>query len=397
MPLLDTSAYASGMRASIKPRNEAMARPYAGMLRKSAKPYVTEDSMGFDVSKLDALRRKYGEGHGGDLFDPKFRRVADKIFSKGGTRVAPYSGIPTFLMAPHREISVENPDFGDLQVAMIGVPMDLGVTNRTGARFGPRALRAIERIGPYNHVLDCAPVHDLRVADIGDVPFASRYRLEMSHDDIERRINQIVDAGVVPLSVGGDHSISHPILKAVGKDGPVGMIHIDAHCDTGGAYDLTKFHHGGPFRNAVLDGVLDPSRTIQIGIRGSSEYLWEFTYESGMTVIHAEEVSGMGIPAVIEKARKIVGDGPTYVSFDIDSLDPAFAPGTGTPEVGGLTSREVLEILRGLKGLNIVGGDVVEVAPQYDSTTNTAHAGAQVLFEILSLMVFSPFVTRKKD
>ncbi|PWK70590.1 agmatinase [Aminobacter sp. AP02] len=351
--------------------------------------------MGFDVKKLDELRKKYGEGHGGDLFDPKFRRVADKIFNKAGTRLAPYSGIPTFLTAPYLEVDNDNPNFGDLQVAMVGVPMDLGVTNRPGSRFGPRALRTIERIGPYNHVLDCAPVQELRVADIGDVPFRSRYRLELSHEDIERRIGQIVDAGVVPLSVGGDHSITHPILKAVGKKRPVGMIHIDAHCDTGGAYDLTKFHHGGPFRNAVLDGVLDPSRVIQIGIRGSAEYLWEFSYESGMTIVHAEEVTGMGIPAVIEKAKKIVGDGPTYLSFDIDSLDPAFAPGTGTPEVGGLTTREVLEIIRGLKGLNLVGGDVVEVAPQYDSTTNTAHAGAQVLFEILSLMMFSPFVTNK--
>lgn len=351
--------------------------------------------MGFDANKLDALRQKYGEGHGGDMFDPKFRRVADKIFNENGTRLAPYSGIPTFLTAPYLQVDNDNPDFGDLQVAMLGVPMDLGVTNRPGSRFGPRALRTIERIGPYNHVLDCAPVQELRVADIGDVPFRSRYRLELSHDDIERRVGQVVDAGVVPLSVGGDHSITHPILKAVGKKRPVGMIHIDAHCDTGGAYDLTKFHHGGPFRNAVLDGVLDPTRTIQIGIRGSSEYLWEFSYESGMTIIHAEEVTGMGIPAVIEKARKIVGDGPTYLSFDIDSLDPAFAPGTGTPEVGGLTTREVLEIVRGLKGLNLVGGDVVEVAPQYDSTTNTAHAGAQVLFEILSLMMFSPFVTAK--
>lgn len=348
--------------------------------------------MGFDAGKLEALRRKYGESHGGELFNPQFRRVADKIFSKSGTRLAPYSGVPTFLTAPYRQVDNDNPDFGNLQVAMIGVPMDLGVTNRTGSRFGPRALRTIERIGPYNHVLDCAPVQDLRVADIGDVSFQSRYRLELSHEDIERRIGQIVDAGVLPLSVGGDHSITHPILRAVGGERPVGMIHIDAHCDTGGAFDLTKFHHGGPFRNAVLDGVLDPTRTIQIGIRGSAEYLWEFTYESGMTVIHAEEVSGMGIPAVIEKARQIVGDGPTYLSFDIDSLDPAFAPGTGTPEVGGLTTREVLEILRGLKGLNLVGGDVVEVAPQYDSTTNTAHAGAQVLFEILSLMVFSPAI-----
>lgn len=351
--------------------------------------------MAFDDSKLQALRAKFGDGHGGDIFNPAFRKVADKIFSKSGTRLAPYAGVPTLLSAPHMPVDAENPDFGNLQVAITGVPMDLAVTNRNGSRFGPRALRAIERIGPYNHVLDCAPAYDLRVADIGDVPFRSRFRLEMSHEDIEKRFNQIVDAGVIPLAVGGDHSITHPIMKAVGKKQPVGMIHIDAHCDTGGSFDGTKFHHGGPFRNAVLDGVLDPTRTIQIGIRGSSEYLWEFSYDSGMTVIHAEEVTGMGIPAIIEKAKKIVGDGPTYLSFDIDSLDPSFAPGTGTPEVGGLTTREVLELIRGLKGINLVGGDVVEVAPQYDATTNTAHAGAQVLFEILSLMVFSPSVMAK--
>ncbi|WP_314089104.1 agmatinase [Shinella sp. M31] len=345
-------------------------------------------------SKLDELKAKYGASHGGEMFDPAFRKVADKIFTKNGTRLAPYAGVPTFLSAPYMQVDANEPDFGNLQVAITGVPMDLGVTNRPGSRFGPRAMRTIERIGPYNHVLDCAPVQELRVADIGDVPFQSRYRLELSHDDIEKRFNQIVDAGVIPLAVGGDHSITHPIMKAVGKKQPVGMIHIDAHCDTGGMFDQTKFHHGGPFRNAVLDGVLDPTRTIQIGIRGSSEYLWEFSYESGMTVIHAEEVSGLGIPAIIEKAKAIVGDGPTYLSFDIDSLDPSFAPGTGTPEIGGLTTREVLELIRGLKGINLVGGDVVEVAPQYDATTNSAHAGAQVLFEILSLMVFSPSVSR---
>ena len=345
-------------------------------------------------SKLDELKAKYGASHGGEMFDPAFRKVADKIFTKNGTRLAPYAGVPTFLAAPYMQVDANEPDFGNLQVAITGVPMDLGVTNRPGSRFGPRAMRTIERIGPYNHVLDCAPVQELRVADIGDVPFQSRYRLELSHEDIEKRFNQIVDAGVIPLAVGGDHSITHPIMKAVGKKQPVGMIHIDAHCDTGGSFDHTKFHHGGPFRNAVLDGVLDPTRTIQIGIRGSSEYLWEFSYASGMTVIHAEEINGLGIPAIIEKAKAIVGDGPTYLSFDVDSLDPSFAPGTGTPEIGGLTTREVLELIRGLKGINLVGGDVVEVAPQYDATTNTAQAGAQVLFEILSLMVFSPSVTR---
>jgi agmatinase len=147
----------------------------------------------------------------------------------------------------------------------------------------------------------------------------------------------------------------------------------------------------------VLDGVLDPQRTVQIGIRGSSEYLWEFSYDSGMTVIHAEELDSIGIERVIETARRVVGEGPTYLTFDIDSLDPAFAPGTGTPEVGGLTPREAQAILRGLKGLDFVGGDVVEVAPQYDATTNTAHAGAQMLFEILSLLAFSPSVGAKTE
>jgi guanidinopropionase len=215
----------------------------------------------------------------------------------------------------------------------------------------------------------------------------SRYDLALCHADIEAFYRRLVGAGVRPLSVGGDHSISSSILKAVGERQPVGMIHIDAHCDTAGPYEGAKFQHGGPFRLAVLDGVLDPQRTIQIGIRGGAEYLWEFSYESGMTVIHAEEVPGIGIEALIERARAVVGDGPTYLSFDIDSVDPGFAPGTGTPEVGGLTPREVLELLRGLKGIDFVGGDVVEVAPQYDATTNTAHVAAQVLFTILCLMV----------
>lgn len=343
-----------------------------------------------DKDELERLRGKYAGGHGGQIYDPAFRRVADHIFTSTGTRVAPYAGMPTLLDAPHLPIDMEHPDFGDLQVALVGVPMDLAVTNRNGARFGPRALRAIERIGPYNHVLRCSPVHEMNVADIGDVPFRSRFKLEMSHDDIEAHFSKIVAAGILPVAAGGDHSVSHPILKAIGRDRPVGLVHIDAHCDTSGEFDQSKFHHGGPFRNAVLDGVLDPKRTIQIGIRGAADYLWEFSFDSGMTVIHAEEMPYLGMAAVIEQARRVVGDGPTYLSFDIDSLDPAFAPGTGTPEIGGLTTREALELLRGLKGLNFVGGDLVEVAPQYDATTNTAQAGAQMMFEILSLMAFSP-------
>lgn len=345
--------------------------------------------MAYDAEKIAALRARYSGGPEGDFHNPAFKAVADRLFV-GGTRAAPYAGIPTLLDAAYRPIDAKAPDFGDLQVALIGVPMDLGITNRPGCRFGPRALRAIERVGPYNHVLECAPLFEMKVADIGDVPFRSRYRLEWSHADIEAYFAAVIGAGVIPLAAGGDHSITHPILKAVGRQQPVGLIHIDAHCDTSGFYEDTKFHHGGPFRNAVLDGVLDPERTVQIGIRGAAEYLWGFSYDSGMTVIHAEEIATLGIEAVIAKARAVVGDGPTYLSFDIDSLDPAFAPGTGTPEIGGLTTREVQAIMRGLKGLNFVGGDVVEVAPQYDATTNTAHAGAQMLFEILSLIRFSP-------
>ncbi len=255
------------------------------------------------------------------------------------------------------------------------------------------ALRTIERVGPYNDALACAPVQEMAVADIGDVPFSSRFDLTQSHAEIEEFAKKIVAEGVIPMAVGGDHSITHPILKAVGAQQPVGMIHIDAHCDTGGSYEGEKFHHGGPFRNAVLDGVLDPERTIQIGIRGAAKYIWEFSEMSGMTVIEAAEITESGLPDIIRRAREVIGDGPTYLSFDIDSLDPAYAPGTGTPEVGGLTTREAMAIIRGMKGANLVGGDVVEVAPAYDPTTNTAQNGAQMLFEILSLMQFSPFNT----
>jgi agmatinase len=316
----------------------------------------------FDEPKLAALRARYADAKGGDIFDPEFRKVAESQFKDGDKRRMPFAGIATLLDAPFAQDAQGLADFGGLDVALIGVPMDLGVTNRAGSRLGPRA-----------------------VADIGDVPFRSRFSLDDSHADIFAFYSRVASAGIVPLSVGGDHSISYSILKALGARQPVGLIHIDAHCDTSGAYEGAKFHHGGPFRQAVLDGVLDPERTIQIGIRGGGEYLWEFSYESGMTVIHAEEVPALGMAAVIERARKVVGDGPVYVSFDVDSVDPGFAPGTGTPEVGGLTPREVMELLRGLNGIDIIGGDVVEVAPQYDATTNTAQIGAQMLFELFCL------------
>jgi agmatinase len=320
--------------------------------------------------------------------DPAFAKVAAKLMQSEDRRAWPFEGHATFLDAPARPNAIQE-SFAGLDAALIGVPMDFGVTNRSGARFGPRAVRGVERIGPYDHVLRCVPASDLRVADVGDVPMSSRYDLAACHADIEAYYRKIKAAGVTPLTVGGDHSISYPILRALGSDRPVGLVHIDAHCDTAGEFEATKFNHAQPFRQAVLDGVLDPERTIQIGIRGAAEWLWEFSFESGMTVIHAEEIDTMGIPAVIARAREVVGSGPVYVSFDVDSLDPAFAPGTGTPEVGGLTPREVLAILRGLAGLPVIGGDVVEVAPQYDTSTVTAQCAAQVLFTQLCLVALA--------
>jgi agmatinase len=306
----------------------------------------------------------------------------------------PFAGISTLLDLPYRPDAPELPDFGGIEVALVGVPMDLGVTNRAGARFGPRAVRSVERIGPYNHGLGVVPRGECKAADIGDVPMRSRFSLDNCIEDIAAFYGRIHAAGVRPLSVGGDHSITYPILKALGQDRPVGLVHIDAHCDTMGEIDGSKFHHGGPFRQAVLAGALDPERTIQIGIRGPAEILWGFSYESGMTVVHIEDVDRLGIEGVVAKAREIVGDGPTYVSFDVDGLDPAFTPGTGTPEAGGLTPREAQAILHGLKGIDIIGGDVVEIAPQYDPTSNTAMVGAQMLFEIFSLMVLGPRFAR---
>jgi agmatinase len=341
-----------------------------------------------DQNDLDRLRAKYGDAGATQVHNPEFKAVMDLMF-RGERRNKPYAGISTFLDLPLRDTAPEQADFGGLDVALIGVPMDLAVTNRPGARLGPRAVRQVERIGPYHHTLKRVPMAEVKAADVGDVAFASRYSLPDSHADIEAFYTRVAAAGVAPVSVGGDHSISLPILKGIARNRPVGMIHIDAHCDTAGPYENSRLGHGCPFREAVLAGVLDPKRTIQIGIRGNAEYLWEFSYDSGMTVIHTETFMRMGLDATIARIREVVGDGPTYVSFDVDSLDPAFAPGTGTPEVGGLQPREVMELLRGCAGLDIIGGDVVEVAPQYDATTNTAQAAAQMLFEIFTLVAIA--------
>ena len=337
-----------------------------------------------DKKKLEALRRRYSDAGAFSIDDPVLKAAADDLATGEGRRSLPYAGIPTFLGLPAAA------NAAGLEVAVVGVPSDLGVSNRTGARFGPRAVRTIERIGPYHPTQKNVPKAKVKAADIGDVPFRSRFSLEHTLADIEAFYNDLKKQGVRPLSVGGDHSVTYPILKALGRDRPVGLVHIDAHCDTMGAFDDCKFHHGGPFRLAVLDGVLDPERTIQIGIRGAANVFWEFSYASGMTVIEIEEFTASGVAAVAARARAVVGDGPVYVSVDVDGFDPAFAPGTGTPEVGGITPREGIALLRALTGLHVIGADVVEVAPQYDPTTNTAQLAAQLLFEELALLAASP-------
>lgn len=333
-----------------------------------------------DAKKLKRLRARYARPDGELEADVPFREALKQFTGSDLYQKKPYGDPPTLLDFPHSE------DWTGLDVALVGVPMDLGVTNRSGARFGPRALRAIERIGPYHPTYNLIPANVLRCADVGDVPFRSRFSLEKSIEDIEAFYRKIASAGLKPISAGGDHSITYPIMKALGADAPLGMVHIDAHCDTAGPYDDEKFHHGGPFRLAVLDGVLDPDRCVQIGIRGSAELAWAFSYDSGMTVIHMDDFHEMGLPAVISLCHEKVAGGPVYVSVDVDGIDPAYTPGTGTPEVGGLTPLEAQRLLRGLAGLPIVGGDLVEVAPQYDPSANTAHVGATMMFEILGLL-----------
>ena len=337
-----------------------------------------------DAEKLAALRARFDTAGGAETEDPLFRRIIESQF-QGDRRAWPFAGLATFCGARFQA----DPFLDPPEIGLVGVPMDLGVTNRACARLGPRAIRGVERIGPYEPALHMAPLAEARVADLGDVPMASRFSLESCHADIETHFGALRAAGIRTVAAGGDHSISLPILKALGAGRALGMVHIDAHADTGGAYEGTRFHHGGPFRQAVLEGVLDPERTIQIGIRGGAGYLWEFSTASGMTMIEMHKVAEMGIPAVLDLARK-VATGPIYVSFDVDAVDPGFAPGTGTPEVGGLAPLQVLQLLRGLAGLDVVGGDVVEVAPQYDAGTATAQIGAQAMFQILCLLVRAP-------
>ena len=283
-------------------------------------------------------------------------------------------------------------DPAEVDVALVGVPYDGGTENRPGPRHGPREIRNMSSfIRAVHHATRINPHALCRVADVGDVAFTNPFDIATSHADITAFYSALHAAGATPLSAGGDHSISLPILRALAADGPVGMVHIDAHTDTCDEEFGEKLTHGTPFRRAVEDGLLDPKRTVQIGIRGTqnSEDAWDFSLDSGMRVIFIEEFVQLGVEAVIAEARRVVGERPIYLSFDIDSLDPAFAPGTGTPEVGVMTPIEAQALVRGLRGLALVGGDVVEVSPPFDPSGNTALVGATMMYEILCILAES--------
>jgi guanidinopropionase len=305
-----------------------------------------------------------------------------------------YTGLATFMRAPYRE------ELTGVDIGMIGVPFDGGVTNRTGTRHGPREVRNQSSLmRKINQATGIAPYELCRVADLGDAWVQRPFQLESSLDEIGAFYQGVQAAGIVPLSVGGDHSISLAILRGIAAGRPVGMVHFDAHCDTGFDYLGSRYHHGAPFARAVEEGLLDPRRTIQIGIRGgvNDRDIWRFSHESGMRVIYMPEFHEMGLAAAIEEARRVVGDGPTYVSFDIDSLDPAYAPGTGTPEVGGFTTLEAQLMIRALRGLDLIGADVVEVSPPFDPSGVTALAGASMMFELLCVLADAHATRRSTD
>ena len=298
--------------------------------------------------------------------------------------VSPRFGQPaTFLRLP----VIRDP--AALDVAILGIPYDGGTSYRPGARYGPRAVRDQSAlIRPWNPVLDVAPFDLVRVADWGDVDVVP-ISIERTFEAIEEQLEPLVAAGVTPLSVGGDHSITLPILRRLARrHGPLGLVHFDAHPDTWDEYFGSKHFHGTTFRRAVEEGVVDPRRVIQIGIRGPLYDADDFEFHRihGLEAIRIEAVKERGTAWVVERLARLRG-GPVYCSFDIDAVDPAYAPATGTPEVGGLTSWEALVLVRALRGMELVGADVVEVSPLFDGPGQiTSLLAANLVFELLSLI-----------
>ncbi|MDP4824037.1 MAG: agmatinase [Aestuariivirgaceae bacterium] len=302
-----------------------------------------------------------------------------------GMVVPRFAGIATFMRLPH----VAPVQADDIDIGIIGVPFDGGTTNRPGPRHGPRQVRDMSQmVRRSNPALRITPYELANVADLGDAEVNPADLMD-SLAKLEAFYARLVEKNVLPLSCGGDHLISYPILRAVGAKRPVGMIHFDAHTDLNDTYfGGFKITHGTPFRRAIEDGVLDPKRTVQIGIRGSAYDYEDRDYAAsvGVRIITMEEFNDLGVARTMEIARAVAGDGPTYVSFDIDAMDPVYAPGTGTPEVCGFTNREAIQMVRLLRGLNFAGADMVEVSPPFDPSGYTAYNGANVMWELLCLM-----------
>lgn len=299
-----------------------------------------------------------------------------------------FAGVPTFMRLPH--VSLDEARIQDVKIGIIGVPWDSGTTNRPGPRHGPRQLRdASTMIRAEHPVSGVRPYERSNCADLGDVSI-NPADIEDSMNRITAFYNKVLGKGIKPLTAGGDHLTSLPVLRALADKAPLGMIHFDSHTDLFHSYfDGTMFTHGTPFRRAVEENLLDPKRVVQIGIRGTqydAEDL-DFAKSVGIRVIKIEEFFDRGIQDVMAEAREIVGKKETYVSYDIDFIDPAFAPGTGTPEVGGPNSYEALKVVRELTGIKIVGADMVEVSPPFDPSSNTAFLGVSIMFELLCQMV----------
>ena len=301
----------------------------------------------------------------------------------GGNSMPRFGGPGTMMRLPAQE------DARGLNACFVGVPFDIGTSNRSGARFGPRQIRAESALlRPYNMATRAAPFDSLQVADIGDVAI-NTYNLEKSIGIIETAYDAILEHDCRPLTLGGDHTIALPVLRALRrKNGPVGMVHVDAHADINDEMFGERIAHGTPFRRAVEEGLLDCRRVYQIGLRGTGYTAEDFDWPRarGFVVVPADECWYKSLAPLMEQVRARLGKGPVYLSFDIDGIDPAFAPGTGTPEVGGLTVPQALEIIRGCRGLELVGGDLVEVAPPYDPFGNTALLGANLLYEMLCVL-----------
>jgi len=298
----------------------------------------------------------------------------------GGNDMPRFGGIATMMRLPHV------PNSHGLDVAFVGVPFDIGTSNRSGARFGPRQIRCEScLIRPYNMATRAAPFDSLQVADIGDVAI-NTFNIEKSMVIIESAYDDILAQDCRPLTMGGDHTIALPILRSIAKKyGPVGIVHVDAHADINDTMFGERIAHGTPFRRAIEENLVDPKRMVQIGLRATGYEADDFDWprEQGVRVVPAEDCWYQSLKPLMAEVREQLGKGPVYITFDIDGLDPAYAAGTGTPEIGGLSIHQGLEIIRGCRGLDVVGGDLVEVAPAYDTTGNTALTAANLLFEML--------------